>query len=105
VIRAHGFEDRLVGIAQKRSGFGILTSARQGFAEAARKDRVLNFFPATIAIEIAPAPLINLFPGVRLCFIPLVGFGELLFPLWLVTRSWQIQILKHDPRRSTSGKP
>lgn len=33
----------------------------------------------------------NLFPGVRLDFIPLVGTGELLFPLWLVTRGWKIR--------------
>ena len=51
VIRAHGFEDRLVGIAQERSGFGI-TSTRQAFAEAARKDRVLNFVLAMFAIKL-----------------------------------------------------
>jgi hypothetical protein len=51
VIRAHGFEDRLVGIAQKRSGLCI-TSTRQAFAEAARKDRVLNFVLAMFAIKL-----------------------------------------------------
>ena len=52
MIRTHGFEDRLVRNTQKRSGFGILTLARQGFAEAARKDRVLNFVLAMFAIEL-----------------------------------------------------
>lgn len=52
VIRAHGFEDRLVGIAQKRSGFGTLMLARQRFAEAARKDCVLNIVAAMLAIEL-----------------------------------------------------
>jgi hypothetical protein len=32
-----------------------------------------------------------LYPNAHLGFIPIVGFGELLFPLWLVIRGWKIQ--------------
>jgi hypothetical protein len=46
VTRAHGLEDALVGIAQKRSGLGLFTLALQRIAEAAREDRILNFVPA-----------------------------------------------------------
>ena len=52
VIRAHGFKDRLVGIAQKWAGFGILPLASQGLTDAARKYRVLNFVAAMFAIEL-----------------------------------------------------
>ena len=31
------------------------------------------------------------YPNASLGFIPLVGAGELLFPLWLVIRGWKIQ--------------
>jgi len=31
-----------------------------------------------------------LYPTAPLGFIPLAGFGELLFPLWLVIRGWKI---------------
>jgi len=47
MIRAHSFEDRLVGIAQKRSA-----STRQEFADAARKHRVLSFVSAMFSIEV-----------------------------------------------------
>src|SRR5579883_599900 len=60
VIWAHCLEDRLVGIVQKRRGFGILTLARQGFAEAAGKDRVLNFVLAMFAIEPQRASIFGL---------------------------------------------
>ena len=32
-----------------------------------------------------------LYPSAPLDFIPLLGFGELLFPLWLVIRGWKIK--------------
>jgi len=31
-----------------------------------------------------------LYPTADFGFIPLVGFGELIFPLWLVIRGWKI---------------
>jgi hypothetical protein len=32
-----------------------------------------------------------LYPNANLGFIPITGFGELIFPLWLVVRGWKIQ--------------
>jgi len=32
-----------------------------------------------------------LFPHPPLGFLPMIGFGELLFPLWLLIRGWKIQ--------------
>jgi hypothetical protein len=31
-----------------------------------------------------------LYPGAPLNFVPWVGFGELIFPLWLIIRGWRI---------------
>jgi hypothetical protein len=42
-----------------------------------------------------------LYPNVNLGFIAITGFGELLFPLWLVIRGWKIQEAWPEDARST----